>query len=132
MTFSGKFTNIVARWPGATHDSFIFRNSQLSTHMEEENPRGNDGILLGDSGYPCKPYLMTPYGNPATLQQQHFNRSLCGTRVKIEHAFGVLKRRFHVLHGEIRMQPERAVKIVSACTVLHNISIPSTRVIIVT
>jgi hypothetical protein len=78
--FSGKFTNIVARWPGATHDSFIFRNSQLSTHMEEKN-----------GGYPCKPYLMTPYGNPATLQQQHFNRSLCGTRVKIEHALGVLK-----------------------------------------
>jgi hypothetical protein len=43
--------------------------------------------------------------------------------VTIEHARGVLMRRFHVLHGEIRMQPERAVNIVSACTFLHNIAI---------
>ncbi|XP_064631682.1 putative nuclease HARBI1 [Lineus longissimus] len=120
---TGKFTNIVAKWPGATHDSYIFRNSALSVHMEANNPRGEDGMMLGDSGYPCRPFLITPYPNPTTPREQHFNKSLCGTRVRIEHAFGVLKRRFHVLHGEVRMQPERVVKIVSACTVLHNIAV---------
>ncbi|XP_064652596.1 putative nuclease HARBI1 [Lineus longissimus] len=118
---TGKFTNIVAKWPGATHDSYIFRNSALSSNFA--GARGEDGMMLGDSGYPCRPFLITPYPNPTTPREQHFNKSLCGTRVRIEHAFGVLKRRFHVLHGEVRMQPERVVKIVSACTVLHNIAV---------
>ncbi|XP_064642946.1 putative nuclease HARBI1 [Lineus longissimus] len=118
----GKFTNVVARWPGATHDAFIWRNSDLKEHLELTNPRGEDGLLLGDSGYPCMPYLIVPYGAPTTEAQQRLNTSLCATRVRIEHAFGVLKRRFHVLHGEIRMQPDRVVKIISACFVLHNIA----------
>ncbi len=32
-----------------------------------------------------------------------------------------LKRRFHVLHGEIRQSPERASRIIMACCILHNI-----------
>ena len=33
------------------------------------------------------------------------------------------KRRFHVLHAEIRMAPEKVCMIVGACAVLHNISL---------
>lgn len=123
VLLAGKFTNIVAKWPGSAHDSYIFRNSNLSEHLQAENPRGEQGVLLGDGGYPCLPYLMTPYHNPTTQQQAAFNDALTATRVRIEHVFGVLKRRFHVLHGEVRMRPERVVKIISACTVLHNIAV---------
>ena len=37
--------------------------------------------------------------------------------------FGILKRRFHVLHSEVRMSPERVCTIVAACCILHNIAI---------
>ncbi|KAH3727703.1 hypothetical protein DPMN_053646 [Dreissena polymorpha] len=39
----------------------------------------------------------------------------------IERAFGVWKRTFHVLHGEIRMKPANVSRIIIACAVLHNL-----------
>nr|CAI5828785.1 unnamed protein product [Callosobruchus analis] len=45
-----KTRDIVARWPGSTHDAHIFRNSTLC-HRFETGRFGN-GLLIGDSGYP--------------------------------------------------------------------------------
>ncbi len=39
----------------------------------------------------------------------------------MERGIGQLKRRFHVLNGEIRQSPERASRIIMACGILHNI-----------
>ncbi len=39
----------------------------------------------------------------------------------MERGIGQLKRRFHVLHGEIRQSPEHASRIIMACGILHNI-----------
>ena len=55
-------------------------------------------MLLGDSGYPCSKYLMTPYPSPANNCQENFNRALCRTRVLKEQTFGIMKRRFNSLH----------------------------------
>lgn len=118
----GKFTNISAQWPGSSHDSHIFRSSQTRTYMEQHG--GFDrGIILGDAGYPCKPFLMTPYRCADTPQKQLFNNRHCKTRCMIERAFGVWKGRFRVLHSEIRMKPTKVCKIIIACAVLHNIAI---------
>ncbi len=55
--------NIVVRWPSSVHDSRIFENSRLCAQFE----RGDiQGMLLGDNGYPCRPYLMTPLVVPQT------------------------------------------------------------------
>ena len=83
----------------------------------------DNGVLLGDSGYACLPYLMTPYPNPATRQERRFNRAQKVTRSTIERTFGILKRRFHILHSEVRMSPDRVCTIIAACCVLHNIAI---------
>ena len=32
-----------------------------------------------------------------------------------------MKRRFHVLHGEIRLTPERASTVITECAILHNL-----------
>ena len=45
------------------------------------------------------------------------------TRTLIEQVFGILKRRFHILHSEIRMKPERVCTIVTVRCILHNIAI---------
>ncbi len=39
----------------------------------------------------------------------------------MERGIGQLKRRLHVLYGEIRQSPERASRIIMACGILHNI-----------
>ena len=37
--------NVVARWPGGTHDAFILRNSAVGTRLEDGDVR--DGWLIG-------------------------------------------------------------------------------------
>lgn len=61
-----KITNVVAQWPGSTHDARILDESVLAREFEEGRHKG---ILLGDSGYPCRPWLMTPFRNPANRSQ---------------------------------------------------------------
>lgn len=39
----------------------------------------------------------------------------------MERGIGQLKRRFHVLHGEIRLSPDKACQVIVACCILHNI-----------
>ena len=113
--------HIVAKWPGSTHDSHIFRMSSAAHDLAETNLE--HGVLLGDSGYACMPFLMTPCPEPQTHSHRRFNRADKITRCLIERTFGILKRLFHVLHGEVRMYPERVCIIVAACCILHNIAI---------
>uniref|UniRef100_A0A8C1UMA5 Putative nuclease HARBI1 n=1 Tax=Cyprinus carpio TaxID=7962 RepID=A0A8C1UMA5_CYPCA len=104
-----RFLNCVARWPGSLHDSRIYQGII-------------DGVLLGDSGYPLKPWLLTPFLNPTTPAQRNYNIAHCSTHNTVERAFGVVKRRFHCLHGELRMAPDRVCNIICATVVLHNIA----------
>lgn len=86
-------TSIEAKWPGSVHDSRIFRESALCHRFEQGmvtvhcrllylhcffvRSHGNNpfscsglfsGLLLGDRGYACQPFLMTPN---LTLMQGH-------------------------------------------------------------
>ncbi|CAC5369692.1 HARBI1 [Mytilus coruscus] len=69
-----RFTNVVVRWPGSTHDAFILQQSALYRHMDTNL---NAGWLLGDSGYPLKVWLISPLANPSNPQEQRFNNSHC-------------------------------------------------------
>uniref|UniRef100_A0A914VFV4 DDE Tnp4 domain-containing protein n=1 Tax=Plectus sambesii TaxID=2011161 RepID=A0A914VFV4_9BILA len=109
-----EFYNIIAKYPGSTHDSRIFAQSAVFRDFEAGQIRST---LVGDAGYACKPYLLTPYDrlvrNPT---KGRFNKYHAKTRVCIEQAFGCLKRRFHVLHGEIRLpDPNKVCAIITAC-----------------
>ena len=66
---------------------------------------------------------MTPFLDTATAAEERFNTSLMRTRVLIEQTFGMLKRRFQLLHNEIRTKPIRAIVYTTSCQVLHNIGI---------
>ncbi|XP_071119318.1 putative nuclease HARBI1 [Haliotis cracherodii] len=115
-----KFSNCVVKWPGSVHDSRIFRDSKISVAFENGTYKG---FLLGDSGYPCKSYLMTPFLTTSCRAEERYNRSHCRTRVLVEQSFGILKRRFSCLHSGLRTTPQNACKIITACVILHNIGI---------
>ncbi|XP_053378145.1 putative nuclease HARBI1 [Mercenaria mercenaria] len=112
-----RITNMVAKWPGSVHDSRIFRESELCRKFENGEI---NGLLLGDSGHPCRPYLMTPYLNTQTAAQERYNIALTKTRVLIEQTFGVLKRRFPCLSYGLRTETTSAPQVTVACVVLHN------------
>jgi len=74
---------------GSAHDSHIFRTSAIGRQLEGTGL--TDGVLLGDSGYACSPYLMTPFFNPVTRKEELFNRAHKITRCIIERSFGLSK-----------------------------------------
>ncbi|XP_054287726.1 putative nuclease HARBI1 [Macrosteles quadrilineatus] len=117
-----EFTFIVARWKGSTHDSRVFKNSSLYANFEE---RDMGGLLIGDSGYECNRFLMTPLLNPVTPAQGRYQRALVRTRSSVERMFGLFKNRFRCLHNDntLRFSPRRCCIIIVACAVLHNFGI---------
>ncbi|XP_031353425.1 putative nuclease HARBI1 isoform X2 [Photinus pyralis] len=112
--------DVVARWPGSTHDQTVFNNSRIHARLET-NEFGNS-IILGDSGYAIKQYLITPLLNPHTEGEQLFNEAQIRSRNPIERLFGVWKRRFPILSLGIRLSLETTQSVIIACAVLHNIA----------
>lgn len=54
---------------------------------------GFKGVLLGDSAYPIRHYLLTPYNKVTKPSQEWFNVAHKRTRVKVEQTIGILKGR---------------------------------------
>lgn len=114
-----KIMDIVTRWRGSVHDSRIFRECRLKQRFESGE---FSGLLLGDSGYPCTPFLFTPLLNPQTEAEQQYNRCHIRTRNCVERCFGLWKQRFRCLLRGMFCDIETARKTIVACAVLHNIA----------
>ncbi|KAK9758966.1 DDE superfamily endonuclease [Popillia japonica] len=99
-----KITNIVARWPGSTHDQTIF-NSRLKTKLE--SGIYNDCFLFGDNGYRNSNYLLTPLLQPHTAAEEK------------HHYYNHIQQQ----KKRMRVNKETAKIIVVATAVLHNIAI---------
>lgn len=113
-----KLMHLISRWPGSVHDSTIFNDSPLP--VEFRIGRYGNGYLLGDSGYPCKRFLLTPV-NATNASEEAYNRAHITTRNTVERLFGVLKRRFPCLQNGMRLKLNTTIKVIVACGVLHNI-----------
>jgi len=119
------FTNIVAKYPGSAHDSFIWRNSAVYRYLEQHAAE-HQRWLLGDSGYPLSSFLLTPIPTPTIQAETTYNKKHSQTRNTVERSFGLLKMRFRCLHstgGCLQSPPERCAQIITACAVLHNMCI---------
>ena len=107
------FLDVVAKWPGSHHDSFIQQASGL--HEKFERDSFVNGWLLKDSGYPLRKLLMITLANPASSQEQKYNTSRQKACSLIEKVFGILKSRWRILdEAGVRLcyAPERVSKIV--------------------
>ncbi|XP_024873458.1 putative nuclease HARBI1 [Temnothorax curvispinosus] len=122
-----KILNVNARFPGARHDAYIWSSSAARGVMERAYNRGERRTyLIGDSGYPLEPWLLTPLPHePEETPRFFYNEALCSARNCVERLFGVLKSTWRCLskHRVLQYEPGFAGKIVNACAVLHNMRI---------
>lgn len=118
--------DIVCRWGGSTHDSRIFDNSNLHNICEQGQIHG---IILGDNGYPCRRYLLTPVLRLMTQPEIRYNEAHVSTRNVVERCIGVLKSRFRCIScdSKMRLKLETTMTVVVAVCVLHNIALLTLR-----
>ena|SRR5258705_10716709 len=112
--------DVVARWRGSAHDSRIFDACQLKERYE----RGElAGLLLGDSGYGCRSYLLTPLRNPRTPAKVRYNNVHISTRGKVEKCFGIWKSWFRTMGSKARTMLDTTKACIVAMCVLHNMAV---------
>ena len=116
----GYIMDVVARWPGSVHDSTIFDHSGIRALLETSP---SDGYLIGDGGYACRRYLMTPVANPTTPAQTRYNAAHVAARNCIERANGILKRRFPALKYGMRLKLQNILPVIVAAVVVNNIAL---------
>ncbi|XP_020713654.1 protein ALP1-like [Ceratitis capitata] len=95
--------------------------------MQRSFENGNHNMfLIGDSGYPLEPWLMTPLPNqPQGSPTFRSNQALCKARNPVERLFGVLKGTWRCLSQQRTLLYDAGFtgRIVNASSVLHNIRI---------
>ncbi|XP_040197559.1 putative nuclease HARBI1 [Rana temporaria] len=119
-----RIMSIRSGFPGSCHDSHILRQSALFERFE----RGQmpEGWLVGDAGYGCRSWLLTPLSNPQTAAEVRYNSAHIRTRSVIERTFGMWKSTFRCLSktgGFLQHSPELVSDIIIVCAILHNIAL---------
>lgn len=117
-----QFYYVCANWPGSVSDARVLRNSSLYDRMEIGWRPFPGGVILGDSIYPLKSWLIPPIlQNDGDQAQQRFLRAHRQTRRIVECAIGKLKEKFPSLNY-LRVNPFSACNIVKCCVVLCNLT----------
>jgi hypothetical protein len=112
---------VSARWPGKLNDKRVMKNSALFDAFEEGWRPFPNAVILGDSGYALRDWLLPPIGGVnLSVEEALFNVYHRKTRRIVECYFGVLKQRFACLTIPLRVKPEYACEIFKCCTVLQN------------
>ena len=88
-------TYLNPRFPGADHDSFVFKMSALFDFLN--GPGIGNGHLLGDSAYGLSQAVLVPITNPSTAKQRKYNREFRRIRCSVERAIGVWKGRWRII-----------------------------------
>lgn len=124
---NAKVNDIVARWPGSTHDQTVFVNSNIFERFltGEFNRNNRQSILLGDGGYRAEEFLATPLRatNPLNRRSERlYQAAHIKTRNVVERFNGIWKKRFPCLWLGMRFRKlETVLNVIVATAVLHNI-----------
>ena len=81
--------------------------------------------LAGDSGYPLKQWLLTPFPNPQSAEERTYILCHNQAHTVVECAIGLLKGRWRRLdspRGTLSYNPEKVCTIERVCSVLHNVA----------
>jgi hypothetical protein len=126
-----RFTFVSCGFPQSVGDVTAWKATRMYNHPENYF-HGPGDFLIGDKGYVISRRMIIPYSKPLEDQQQGgytlFNSHLTKSRVKIEHAFGILKSRLPILTAlpiriKTREDHQRAIRLISACIVVHNFAL---------
>ncbi|CAH1962183.1 unnamed protein product [Acanthoscelides obtectus] len=88
-------------------NTYIAWGKQCRIRARFERGDFNEYVIVGDSGYPIKNYLITLLANPVTKSEQLSNASQIRTKNCIERKFGQWKRRFPILTFGIRLKVKK-------------------------
>ncbi|KAH7977806.1 hypothetical protein HPB49_003681 [Dermacentor silvarum] len=109
--------------PGSDHDSFVWRTRWLRRRFQAGRISKPGVYLIGDSGYPLDPWLLTPVPGHSPMQtaEGEYNTAHATLRSVVKRCNGLLMSRFCCLqrYRTLLYEPERAANIVAVCAVLH-------------
>jgi hypothetical protein len=103
----------------STHDSAVLNGSDFYQKPESDYFEDPKGYILGDSAYRLTNRVLKPFTDPQLKKddpagsRRFFNNSLASARVKVEHAFGIMKCRFPALakmHFIVGLGPKASAK----------------------
>ncbi|KAK9280540.1 hypothetical protein L1049_014232 [Liquidambar formosana] len=131
-----RFQDIVTGWPGKMNDSSVLQSSNFFKLCEKGKRLNGKKMVLcegselreyivGDSGYPLLPWLVTPYqGKELPDSKAEFNRRHFATRMVAQRALARLKEMWRIIQGVMwRPDKHRLPRIILVCCLLHNIVI---------
>ncbi|KAL4721589.1 hypothetical protein ACJJTC_018550 [Scirpophaga incertulas] len=121
-----RIINVNSKFGGANHVAFVWQNSELNDYVQALHQSGEMVWLLGDSGYPQRPWLMTPIlDSMPESEEDRYNKKHRKARVLIENTFSRIKNRWRCLHKDrvLHYKPLKCARIILTCSVLHNLCI---------
>lgn len=129
VDYDGRFLCVYPGAEGCASDSFVLsRCSEFTAGI----PCGF--YYLGDAGYALTASLLTPYrstryhlrewsddpnGRPQ-VPKELYNYYHSKTRIIVEQAFGVLKKKWSILSKPMELEMETTNKVIHVCAALHN------------
>jgi hypothetical protein len=100
---------------------FFFLQSKLYTKLT--TPGFSDGhVIFGDNAYVSTEYMVTPYKNVRAGVKDDFNFFHSQLQINIEHAFGMLVKKWAILQKPLpcQMGPTKQLALIMALCQLHN------------
>ncbi|KAL3625894.1 hypothetical protein CASFOL_030423 [Castilleja foliolosa] len=120
-----RFRDIVTGWPGKMNDASVLQSSNLFKLCQKGERLTGPEYVIGDSGFPLLPWLLTPYqGEGLSEIEVEFNKRLVATHVVAQRALTRLKEDWRMIKGEMwRPDKHKLPRFILVCCILHNISI---------
>ncbi|CAI9770544.1 unnamed protein product [Fraxinus pennsylvanica] len=131
-----RFRDIVTGWPGKMNDYSVLQSSNFFKLCEKGErlnvekltlleQTGVGEYIIGDTGYPLLPWLVTPYqGKQLSESKVEFNERLFATHIVAKRALARLKEGWKMIQGDMwRPDKHKLPRFIFVCCILHNIVI---------